>query len=62
MTPSIQDLLTAYWIFLPWLTLAIGLVITIVGSTRGHSPNRLVMIGLAVTGAALLWFMARLAA
>lgn len=62
MTSLVQDLLAAYWVFLPWLILAIGMVAVLVGSTTGRSPNRVLMIGLAMTGAALLWFIARLAA
>jgi hypothetical protein len=62
MAPLVHDLLTAYWVFLPWLIFAIGMVILLVGSTTGRSPSRLMMIGLAMTGAALLWFIARLAA
>ena len=61
MTSLVQDLLAAYWVFLPWLILAIGMVIVLVGSATGRNPNRLVMIGLAMTGAALLWFVARFA-
>jgi multimeric flavodoxin WrbA len=62
MTSLVHDLLGAYWVFLPWLILAIGMVILLVGSTTGRSPNRLMMIGLTMTGAALVWFIARLAA
>jgi hypothetical protein len=62
MTSLVHDLLTAYWVFLPWLILAVGMVVMLVGSTTGRSPNRVLMIGLAMTGAALLWFIARLAA
>ncbi|WP_447598363.1 hypothetical protein [Nitrospira sp. Nam80] len=58
----IDKLFGAYVAYLPWFSLAVGIILLLVGSTTGSRSRRLTFIGLGVAGVSVLWLLIRISA